>query len=216
MSDRIGTSGRRVATGRAGEVTTGRTGVERARVIGRARQGLVVSALLGAVALGIMGCGQNAADRAPVASKAQTEVGSTSPPAVAAVPAAQEAPASGTLMSGGGAAEGLPPEIAVSLADTLVVPGQPVEIEVEGTPDVSQIALSDGRGDPMPFVRDSTGNAWRVGYRVPLRPREDRLGLSVTARNESNRWRRVWIFLHVQRPGAEQKMEGDSLGGTMK
>jgi hypothetical protein len=214
MNERIGARDR---ARQAGERTGGERVVPERATRGRVtgRPGLL-SALLGAAALVIAGCGQNAADRAPAESHAQVET-STPQPAVAAVPASQEAPASGAMMTEGtGAADGLPPEIAASVTDTLVVPGQPVEIEVEATSDVSQIALSDGRGDPLPFVRDSTGNAWRVGYRVPLRPREDRLGLSVTAHNQSNRWRRVWVFLHVQRPEAEQRMEGDSLGGTAK
>ena len=59
------------------------------------------------------------------------------------------------------------------------------------------MALSDGRGDALPMVKDSTGNVWRVNYRVPLRPKTDRLGLAVTAKNEGNRWRRVWMFLRI-------------------
>jgi hypothetical protein len=52
---------------------------------------------------------------------------------------------------------------------------------------------------------------WRVSYRVPLRPKQERLGLSVTAQNDLNRWRRVWIFLHVQQPKTEATATVDSL-----
>jgi len=67
------------------------------------------------------------------------------------------------------------------------------------------------------MVRDEVGNTWRVGYRVPLRPGTDRLGLSVTAKNESHRWRRVWLFLQVNDgrqeadAAAKEVSEGDSL-----
>ena len=93
--------------------------------------------------------------------------------------------------------EGLPPDLSVSVADTLVTPGQAVEFTVQGTPDVAQVALSDGRDDPMPFVRDQGTDTWRTQYRVPLHPRYERYGISVTAKTDADRWRRVWIFLHV-------------------
>ena len=95
--------------------------------------------------------------------------------------------------------EGLPPDLSVSVPDTLVVPGEVVEFTVLGTTDVSEVALSDGRDELLPFVRDSGADTWRVQYRVPLHPRSDRFGVSVTAKNELNRWRRVWVFLHVER-----------------
>jgi hypothetical protein len=91
----------------------------------------------------------------------------------------------------------LPPDLVATASDTFVSPGQPVEVTVQGTPDVTEMALSDGRGDPLPMVRDSTDDTWRVDYRVPLRPRQSRLGLSVTAKNEQKRWARVWLFLTV-------------------
>lgn len=91
----------------------------------------------------------------------------------------------------------VPPDAVVAVSDTFVTAGQPVEVTAEGTADVTEMALSDGRGDALPMVRDSSGNVWRVNYRVPLRPKTDRLGLAVTAKNESNRWRRVWLFLQI-------------------
>lgn len=91
----------------------------------------------------------------------------------------------------------LPPDLVPAVSDTFVTAGQAVEVKVEGTPDVTEMALSDGHGDPLPMVRDSVGNVWRVGYRVPLRPQQERIALSVTAKNDQHRWRRVWLFLQV-------------------
>ena len=51
--------------------------------------------------------------------------------------------------------------------------------------------LWDGIHDRQAFAYDSTNSLWRATYRVPLKPSFERVGLSVTAQNESNRWRRV-------------------------
>jgi hypothetical protein len=119
----------------------------------------------------------------------------------------------------GGDPNGLtvPPDVVASVSDSFVTPGQPIEVSVEGTPDITEMALSDGRGDAIPMVRDASGLVWKVNYRVPLRPRTDRLGLAVTATNDTHRWRRVWVFLQVddgkQHLEATEKpaVEGDSL-----
>jgi len=89
------------------------------------------------------------------------------------------------------------PDVSASASDTFVGAGQAIEVHAEGTPDVVEMALSDGRGDALPMVRDSTGNVWRVNYRVPLHPKSDRIGLAVTAKNETHQWRRVWVFLVI-------------------
>ena len=91
----------------------------------------------------------------------------------------------------------LPPDLVAAVSDTFVTAGQPVEVKVQGTPDIVEMALADGRGDPLPMVRDSLDNTWRVDYRVPLKPKQNRLGLSVTAKNEQKKWARVWLFLTV-------------------
>ena len=91
----------------------------------------------------------------------------------------------------------LPPEIVANVADSLVVPGSIVEITAEGSSDVTEITLSDGRGQSRPFVFDAAANVWRASYRVPLRSTTERLGLSATATNGGSRWKRVWIFLNV-------------------
>ena len=107
----------------------------------------------------------------------------------------------------------LPPDLVPAVSDTFVTAGQAVEVKVEGTPDVTEMALSDGRGDALPMVRDSVGNVWRVGYRVPLRPQQERIALSVTAKNDQHRWRRVWLFIQVddgQHPIESQSASPDT------
>ncbi|HEY6572463.1 MAG TPA: hypothetical protein VI198_04020, partial [Candidatus Eisenbacteria bacterium] len=91
----------------------------------------------------------------------------------------------------------LPPEVILSAPDSLAVPGSIVEITAEGSADVTGITLSDGRGQTRPFVYDAAANVWRASYRVPLRSATERLGISATATNGGNRWKRVWIFLDV-------------------
>ena len=95
--------------------------------------------------------------------------------------------------------ESLPPDLSVTVSDTLVSPGESVEITAEGTSDVGEIVLWDGIHDRQALTYDSMAKVWRTNYRVPLRPSSERFGLSVTAKNEANRWRRVWVFLSVQR-----------------
>jgi len=104
-------------------------------------------------------------------------------------------------------ADSLPPEVAVSTADTLVVPGAVVEITALGTPDVVEITLSDRLGTKQPFSYDAAAKHWRAFYRVPLKSPEERLALSVTARNSINKWRRVWIFLPVRLEALEEQTE---------
>jgi len=71
------------------------------------------------------------------------------------------------------------------------------------------MVLSDGVASPEAFVPDDLANVWRTTYRVPLHPRQERLALSVTARTDSNHWRRVWVFLHVV-PELREEGEPDS------
>jgi hypothetical protein len=102
-------------------------------------------------------------------------------------------------------ADSLPPEVAVSVADSHVVPGAAVEITAEGSGDVTDLLLSDGVGRPQAFVYDVSGKVWRTFYRVPMKRSLDRVALSVTAKNGSSHWRRVWLFLDIERePAATQ------------
>ena len=104
----------------------------------------------------------------------------------------------------------VPPDAVVAVSDTFVTAGQPIEVMVQGTSDVTEMALSDGRGDALPMVRDSSSDVWRVNYRVPLRPKTDRLGLAVTAKNDAHMWRRVWVFLQID--DGKQKVETGTPG----
>jgi hypothetical protein len=104
----------------------------------------------------------------------------------------------------------LPPEVAVSTNDSLAVPGSIVEITAEASGDVVTMVLSDGRGQARPFTYDSAANVWRATYRVPMRSATERLGLSVTATNGENRWKRVWVFLNLLPKQTTASAESDS------
>jgi hypothetical protein len=103
----------------------------------------------------------------------------------------------------------LPPEIVASSPDSLVVPGSIVEITAEGSPDVTEVILSDGRGQSRPFVFDAAANVWRASYRVPLRSLTERVALSATATNGGSQWKRVWIFLNVLPKQTAAGADGD-------
>ena len=110
--------------------------------------------------------------------------------------------ASSTAPNAGGetlSPNSLPPDVDAASADSLVTPGSVVEISAIASPDVVDMGLSDGLGKEQPFAYDSTMKVWRVFYRVPIRTTHERVGLSVTATNDSNHWRRVWVFLDIQR-----------------
>lgn len=183
------------------------------RMIGRALGGsaLLLTLVTGAVIL--HGCGGAKSENSSESSEAaggslSAATGSSAYEQTAAVPAAViEQPRSESEEGGV-----LPPEIALDEMNLSVVPGQAITVRVQGTPDVTGMLLSDGINDPQSLVRDSSGDdSWRVDYRVPLRPKQERLGLSVTAKNEANRWRRIWVFLEVQKPADLVKAEADSV-----
>lgn len=104
------------------------------------------------------------------------------------------------------------PDIVVEVPSTSVAPGDVVEFTVYGTPDVNELVLWDGLNDKQALRYDGSTGTWRVQYRVPLRPPTERLGVSVTARNGDDRWRRRWVFLEVgtPAPAAEPVMEDTS------
>jgi hypothetical protein len=164
--------------------------------------GLFGALFVAAVAAGLVlsGCGaQGGSGTRSEASAQAVEPGTATQAQVASVVGTPAAAQPGLSAEDLATREGLPPDLSVSVADTLVAPGEPVEFTVEGTEDVSQVALSDGRDEPLPFVRDEGNNVWRAQYRVPLHPRQDRFGVSVTAKNDLARWRRVWVFLRVEK-----------------
>lgn len=141
--------------------------------------------------------------KTPVAVSAATtasSVGSTSSTITGGVMQTEEGAASLETAGQAPPAEqdiSLPPEVVVNAPDSLVVPGSIVQVTAEGSSDVTEVTLSDGRGQSRPFVFDATANVWRASYRVPLRSTTERLGLSITATNRGSRWKRVWIFLQV-------------------
>ncbi len=164
----------------------------------------------------VLGCGEQRADRAtaqgpPSAPAVQPSESSTGAPATEAAVAshggeptsAAGAPGSQPGNEASDQAEALPPDVVLSVGDTLVEPGQPIEISARGTADIATLVLWDGINDKQAFTYDTTAQLWRVSYRVPLQPAAERIGLSVTARNAANRWRRVWLFLHLQSPASE-------------
>jgi len=69
------------------------------------------------------------------------------------------------------------------------------------------MTLTDRLGQKHPFSYDSEAKAWRIYYRVPIAAKSDELGLSITAANGANRWKRVWVFLKIQ--GEEPKESND-------
>jgi len=159
----------------------------------------VVAALLAA------GCGKHEDEQAaggPAASQAAGfEPASETTQAVSG-PAQAElgAPAESR---GAVSVDSLPPDLSVSAPDTLIVRGKPVEIIALGTPDVGEVTLWDGIGQKQPMTYDFEAKVWRAFYRVPLATTRERLELSVTAKNGVNKWRRVWVFLRIQRDAPE-------------
>jgi hypothetical protein len=95
--------------------------------------------------------------------------------------------------------DSLPPEVSASVQDSVVTPGAAVEITAEASIDASELVLWDGIGKRQSFVYDLKGKLWRTYYRVPMKS-ANRVALSVTAKAQGGRWRRVWVFLDVQRP----------------
>jgi len=192
-------------TGEMGDEAMGPAPARWVKVFG-AFAALFVAAI--AAGLVLSGCGGSGDSGTRTETSAQVEGQETVTHAQVASAVAAPAPAPAGLSAEDMASrESLPPDLEVTVEDTLVVPGEVVDFVVEGTDDVSQIALSDGRDEPLPFVRDQGTNQWRVQYRVPLRPKHDRLGVSVTAKNELGRWRRVWVFLHIEQADSTEECQ---------
>lgn len=169
------------------------------RVLGAFAALFVASVVAGVL---LSGCGRQGQPATGTETRAAVVTPETAAQAQVASAAVAPAPAQGLSAGDLAVREGLPPDLSVSVPDTLVLPGEVVDFTVLGTTDVSEVALSDGRDEPLPFVRDQGADTWRVQYRVPLHPRGERFGVSVTAKTELGRWRRVWVFLHVERGDA--------------
>lgn len=161
-----------------------------------------------ALAVLVFGCGKHSEEQQASAGNATQAV--TVEHTGEATAGGQGTSQDGALERGqageGVSADSLPPEIAVSAPDTLVTPGSVVEIIASGSPDVVEMRLSDGIHKPQILTFDSHesgAGVWRTFYRVPMKIRGERVELSVTAKNGVNRWRRVWVFMDVQK-AAEQ------------
>jgi len=160
-------------------------------------QTLVASILVSAaLALVALGCGEQK-------QKATAETSTSEAPIAAAhetapTPGGQTVAASATGTPEIGQVESLPPDVAATAPDTLVAPGSVVVITALGSADVTSVTLADGLGEKTPFTFDSESNLWRASYRVPVKTREDRIGLSVTASTDASRFKRVWLFLKTR------------------
>src|SRR5262245_27537507 len=158
--------------------------------------GLIVAAF--AISFIVGGCGEHrerSAATAPVAGD-----NGTTATAVAVAPSTPGTPAHESQDNDPVVdVDSLPPEVSASVRDTLVTPGAAVEITAEASIDATELVLWDGIGRRQSLIYDVQGKVWRTYYRVPMKS-ANRLALSVTAKAQSGRWRRVWVFLAVQRP----------------
>jgi len=164
------------------------------------------------VAFLAIGCGEQKSKTTVQRAEAEgvtsehMEVGGTATPAVQA--SAETTAAEATTATEGAAipaAEGttpvdaLPPDVAASVTETIAAPGGVVEILAEGSPDVTAMTLTDGVGIKYPLTYQAATDRWRVLYRIPIRAHGEQLGLSVTATNGANRWKRIWVFVDLGR-----------------
>jgi hypothetical protein len=158
-------------------------------LLGLELAGLIVAAV--SIGLIVGSCGEKQ-EVASGPTQPATEPQTTTVAAVASM--APKAPERGSITS----ADSLPPEVTASVEDTLVTPGSAIEVTAEASVDATELSLWDGFGARQRFAYDQDGKVWHAFYRVPLKS-IDRLALSVTAKNGSGRWHRVWVFLHVER-----------------
>ena len=149
------------------------------------------------VAFLALGCGQEEKERAAVQTSAipATAIQQSTPAAVEAT-SLRTPDTKGTERAD--TSEVLPPDVTATGPDSLVVPGSVVEITAQASTDAQSLMLTDRLGHKYAFTYDVDAKAWRVRYRVPLTTRIDRLGLSVTAMNGTNHFKRVWVFLNIE------------------
>jgi len=167
--------------------------------------GLTVIVASLAVGLLAIGCGKQQSETAT------TETGIIRSADAGKAPVAANAAAStgteGTTpraeLSSADSTDAMPPDIMAKTSADYVTAGEIVEVTAQGTPDVVEVILKDGRGKTQPLVYDEAAAQWRGRYRVPLQPATERLGLSVTAKNAQKLQHRVWVFLQVQEIAAE-------------
>ncbi len=107
-----------------------------------------------------------------------------------------------------------PPDVEVTLSDTSVQRRDRVDVTARTTADAVEVVLFDGIGEKQALTYDESANVWRGSYRVPLRA-PDRHGLSVTAKDGSNRWRRVWAFLDLTEQQPAAAVDSSSMSGEV-
>jgi hypothetical protein len=152
------------------------------------------------VAFLAMGCGRGNKERAAATTGEGPIPASETIPSTAIVPASAVTQEATTTQEPQPTSQVdvLPPDVAASVADSLAIPGEVIEITAMASSDASSVILTDALGAKYPFTYDSATSDWRVSYRVPIKIHTDRLGLSVTATNGGSRFKRVWVFLPVQ------------------
>lgn len=174
------------------------------RLLRRAGWGSAILCALVVAGVCAGGCGQRAEKQSASLPAPQpavvTHSGSVENAAARTVSMLGSEPSSEALAAA--SVDSLPPDVAATVSDTRILAGTSVEITAQGSPDVVGVTLGDGNGSKAPFAYDPSADLWRVAYRVPVRPKSEKLALSVTARNASGRWRRVWVFMDVEKEAA--------------
>jgi len=159
------------------------------------------------VAFLALGCGEQK-EHAAIETSATPAAALKQTPTAAVAVTAMPAPEAAVGSEGQAAStDSLPPDVTALAPDSLVTPGSVIEITAQASTDAGTVTLTDGLGHKYPFAYDTDAKAWRVQYRVPIRTHVDRLGLSVTATNGTNRYMRVWVFLNVE-GGAPAESDG--------
>jgi hypothetical protein len=178
---------------------------ERSRTDQLAALGLTVVVASLAIGFLALGCGRQESETATtergVIRQADTGKAPVAANAAASAGIKDETPQSEQSTAAG--TDSLAPDVLATASTDYVTPGQIVEITAQGTPDVIEVVLKDGRGKTMPLVYEPAAAIWRARYRVPLRPATERLGLSVTAKNAQDLKHRVWVFLQLENAAAE-------------
>ena len=164
------------------------------------RAGWASAVLVGSIALGLLMSGCSAPQNSGTSAESSAQA--------TMVPVSQEG-ATATLEPAQGQASGpagvsepgtAPPDVELSVDDTLFARGEIIEVRAQTTLDVVELVLSDGIHAPRPFSYDSSMGSWTVQYRIPLSPSSERLALSATARNSTKQWCRKWVFLSIAQP----------------
>ena len=167
--------------------------------------GLTVIVASLAVGLLAIGCGKQQSETATTETGIIRAADAGKAPAVANAAASATGTEATTPQAelNSDSTDAMPPDILAKASADYVTAGEIVEITAQGTPDVVEVILKDGRGKTQPLVYDEAAAQWRGRYRVPLQPATERLGLSVTAKNAQKLQQRVWVFLQVQEIAAE-------------